>query len=329
MLTREEAADITARFSQQRPSFERVASVVHRQVINLLHKHAVPSVITSRAKSVESLQRTLWRDREKWSIAQFKTALAPPLVDLAGIRILLYRESDVEPARDALFSHFSNILKAKDKRSDDGYSAYHLVITDWCEAADDENRDIRMLPCEIQICTILEHVWNELEHDIKYKQPNGRPDAGQEVLLADLRSELDLCARTARRLIDRTDARARANDEQLVGPHDLRRYLEGRFARQVDGPFEELWDFIAALNDRVSPRVMDDLFGQGRNETQARAIRDGIDLDCAHRDVGVVTVMLLPAFRAADVRDLVGADGAPPLWRFMLRVLNSDAGEMP
>ena len=178
MLTHEQVADIAARFATTRGPYERVAGEVHRRIVNLLQGRLLKSVVTSRAKSAESLRRSLWRDREKWTFGQFDAALAPPLVDLAGVRILLYREADVEPARDAVLAEFPTLTK-KDKRSTDAYSAFHLVIHNWCAEDDGASGPLRFLPCELQICTIVEHLWNELEHDIKYKQPGGRPDEGQ------------------------------------------------------------------------------------------------------------------------------------------------------
>jgi ppGpp synthetase/RelA/SpoT-type nucleotidyltranferase len=326
VLTREQVAEITARFADQRPSFERVAGEVHRLTNNLLHGRALKSVVTSRAKSLESLARTLWRDRDKWSIGDFEAALAPPLADLAGVRVLLYREIDVEPARAALLGEFSP-LKEKDKRSSTGYSAYHLVVQDWCSEDDPEFGPLRRLPCEIQICTIVEHVWNELEHDIVYKQPGGRPDLGQVEMLKSLRAELGLCAGTVERLMTRTDDRARENKEPLEGPRDLRRYLELRLNRRVDGAFDELWDFLSNLLDRLTPKHLDNLFDEGRTLEAARALCERMDPDRAHRDIGLVGIMLLPAFPAADVQEIAGTNPDAPLWKFFLRVVNSTQGD--
>jgi hypothetical protein len=199
------------------------------------------------------------------------------------------------------------------------------VVHEWC-SDDDPASALRRIPCEIQICTIVEHVWNELEHDIKYKQPGGRPDEGQVELLASLRSELGLCARTVQRLMSRTAERSQSNEEQLTGAQDLRRYLEGRLNRRVDGAFDELWKFLSRLVDRVTPRAMDDLFVQGHPEAAAAMVRDRFDQDAAHRDVGLVAVMLLPAFLVEDVRDAIGANPMAPLWKFMLRVVSSESG---
>ena len=69
---------------------------------------------------------------------------------------------------------------------------------------------------------------------------------------------------------------------------------------------------------------MDDLFVQGHPEAAAVTVRDLFDQDAAHRDVGLVAVMLLPAFLVEDVRDAIGANPMAPPWRFMLRVISSE-----
>jgi ppGpp synthetase/RelA/SpoT-type nucleotidyltranferase len=101
VLTRQDIENVAARFREERSQYERVVSEVHTRTVRLLDGRALKSVVTSRAKSVDSLKRSLWRDREEWSPGEFENSLAPPLVDLAGVRVLLYQDLDVEPARDA------------------------------------------------------------------------------------------------------------------------------------------------------------------------------------------------------------------------------------
>jgi hypothetical protein len=146
VLTRQDIENVAARFREERPQYERAVNEVHTRTVRLLDGRALKSVVTSRAKSVDSLKRSLWRDREKWFPEQFEHSLAPPLVDLAGVRVLLYQDSDVEPARDALLEMFPT-LRNKDKRSADAYSAYHLVVHEWCPD-DDPASALRGISCE-------------------------------------------------------------------------------------------------------------------------------------------------------------------------------------
>jgi ppGpp synthetase/RelA/SpoT-type nucleotidyltranferase len=322
VLDREDIAEIVARFDADRVLYESVAGEVHRRTFNLLHNQALRNVVTSRAKSVESLQRTLTRDRERWSRQDFKE-LAPPLTDLAGVRVLLYREEDVGPTKDSLVREFQ-IIKEKDKRSSDGYSAYHIVVHNWRSETEPNPTYIRHLPCEIQICTIVEHVWNELEHDIRYKQPGGRPDANQIELLSSLRAELDLCARTSKRLMQRTEERTRSNNEPITGSHELRRYLEGRLNCRIAGAFDDMFALLSRLLDSITPRSLDSLFEVGQPRAAAEAQQSRTDLDCAHQEVGFVCLMLLPALKPVDVLEVIGEKPAQPLWKFLRRVASEE-----
>jgi ppGpp synthetase/RelA/SpoT-type nucleotidyltranferase len=325
VLDKQDIAEIVARFQQDRLIYERVAGEIHRRAVNLLQGRALKNVVTSRAKSLESLQRTLWRDRSKWTPSSFRD-LAPPLVDLAGVRVMLYREEDVEPTRDALLQAFGSPLSQKDKRSRDAYSGLHLVIHNWCHESDLNFGAHRNVPCEIQICTIVEHVWNELEHDIVYKQPSGRPDDAQKELLWSLRAELELASRTALRLMTRTDERARVNNEVLTGAQELRRYLENRLDGRVDGPFEDLFALLSSLVAEITPRGLDHLFEQGQHRPQGEALQARMDVDGAHAQVGLVWCMLVPAFPSADVLDVVGDAPRVAFLRFVRRVAQESLG---
>jgi ppGpp synthetase/RelA/SpoT-type nucleotidyltranferase len=320
VLAREDVAYIVARYVADRVTYELVTAELHRRVLNLVNNHALKSVITSRAKSADSLQRTLWNDRADWTPDELRS-LSPSLSDLAGVRILLYRDEDVTPAVEAIRREFP-ILREKDKRSRDGYSAYHLVVHEWCTTDDPNHAMVRHVPCEIQICTVVEHVWNELEHDIRYKQPGGAPDDRQIELLDSLRAELDLSAQTAARLMRRTADRIRENSEPFGGPHDLRRYLEARFRQRVDGAFDDLLSFLGRLLIQITPRELDDLFDRGQSKEVSESTRARFDVDGAHGEVGLACVMILPALHRDDVREAVGEQPSKPLWKFLLRVVS-------
>jgi hypothetical protein len=69
-----------------------------------------------------------------------------------------------------------SIDKRKRKPTEFGYSALHSI----CKYSDNregllENRNFRGLWWEVQICSILQHAWNEIEHNIGYKSQSKVP----------------------------------------------------------------------------------------------------------------------------------------------------------
>ncbi len=120
-----------------------------------------------RVKSAESLQAKLARpDRHYvhlWDVT-----------DLLGLRVIVYFEDEVERAADVLDGKLALALEHSiDKRrradaSSFGYRSVHYVCN-----VDEKRADAFGLPrearCEIQVRTMLEHAWAEIEHDLGYK----------------------------------------------------------------------------------------------------------------------------------------------------------------
>jgi len=129
--------------------------------------------VASRVKEEGSIQRKLLRKKKESREGADMTSLH----DLAGVRVLLYFKSDVQEIRDLLRREF-HIVQELDVRKyyphyhqSLGYAARHFVVT----LSDHrrqfaEYRRFRALRCEIQVTTVLEHAWAEVEHDLYYKR---------------------------------------------------------------------------------------------------------------------------------------------------------------
>ena len=79
-----------------------MATIVGRRLSGQLRSAAIPHVPTFRAKDPESLRGKLARDRHKHELASFEREFAPSILDLAGVRIMLYRPADEDPTCDVL-----------------------------------------------------------------------------------------------------------------------------------------------------------------------------------------------------------------------------------
>ncbi len=127
--------------------------------------------VTSRAKDEDSLRSKLERKREQ--------GVQPSdlrLDDLAGVRVLLYFKSDVQRIGDLLRREFhilaeENVEKHYPRCHQSlGYSARHFIVSlDDRRRQFAEYRRFRSLRCEVQVTTVLEHAWAEVEHDLYYK----------------------------------------------------------------------------------------------------------------------------------------------------------------
>jgi ppGpp synthetase/RelA/SpoT-type nucleotidyltranferase len=136
----------------------------------LVDKHILHHSITSRAKTPEKLKEKFSREGK-----DYKDPLKE-ITDLAGVRIITYFTSDVEKLIPIIEEEFQIDWKnSVDKRIYDdpslfGYKSYHYVLTlsqNRCKLP--EYSAFKGMRCEVQIRTILQHAWAEIEHDVIYK----------------------------------------------------------------------------------------------------------------------------------------------------------------
>ena len=104
------------------------------------------------------------------------------ITDLVGIRITTYFENDVDIIKEMLNEEF--IIDNKntiDKRLHDpdrfGYMSVHYILElseKRCNL--NEYKNFKNMKCEVQIRSVLQHTWAEIEHDLGYKSEITIPD---------------------------------------------------------------------------------------------------------------------------------------------------------
>lgn len=123
---------------------------------------------TSRAKEIDSFSKKIEDPKYDNPQEQIK--------DLAGIRIIAYVESDLDRINKIVEDTFDidpdhSLNKADELGIDKvGYKSVHYVATLKKERiALPDFKKFKGLAFEIQIRTILQHAWAEIEHDKNYK----------------------------------------------------------------------------------------------------------------------------------------------------------------
>ncbi len=327
-LCREDVLLICGQYEEVRYHYERLSSAIHAVLASVVERRGLKHMVTHRAKGKGSLDRKLWNNREKFARSDFKDSLSPPLKDLAAARVLLYLAEDVDPVVEDLSRHFSDAghhVELKDQREQGRqYSAYHLQVT--CDGrALADGALVGLSPAtvfEIQVCTLAAHIWNELEHDIIYKQPSGKPDAAQVELLQALHGVLDLGSRTASRLMKHTAGQINKNTTAINGADELRFSLQTRSGGcALRGDFQALFELLSGLIDPLNNAALHDLFLAGRSEGDAKNLLLERDADGNYQDAGCILLQLLPNFSVNTLREFVSSrELPPPLFKFALRV---------
>ena len=122
--------------------------------------------ITHRIKTVKSIKGKLDRKPDRYHSAD-------ELRDILGFRVICYFEEGIDMVAGKIAEAFRvDMTRSKDKRNlidptSFGYLSLHYIIA--LPDSDEYPEELRNLWVEVQIRTLLQHVWAEIEHDIGYK----------------------------------------------------------------------------------------------------------------------------------------------------------------
>jgi ppGpp synthetase/RelA/SpoT-type nucleotidyltranferase len=156
-------------YKDNRSLYESLAHKVE-QIIkeNLDQKAIVYHSVTSRPKSLKSFADKAAKDKYSDPKTQIK--------DMAGVRVITYLESDVQKVASVIQPLFSidsenSVDQSRLLGSDRvGYRSVHYVAElDGARCGLPEYKRYADLPFEIQIRSLLQHAWAEIEHDRNYK----------------------------------------------------------------------------------------------------------------------------------------------------------------
>jgi ppGpp synthetase/RelA/SpoT-type nucleotidyltranferase len=169
---------ITAREGYQKikPSYEQFSEVIKRVIKDALKSLNINvASIEARAKSVESFEvKAVERSLSDPNQPKYKDPLKE-ITDLAGIRIITFYPRTIEDVDNVIKSEF-DVLEKSDKtdtlmqQEKFGYQSVHYLISLKSNRTSlPEYRQFIGFTAEVQVRTILQHAWAEIEHDIQYK----------------------------------------------------------------------------------------------------------------------------------------------------------------
>lgn len=138
-------------------------------VREILKESGIQCTVASRTKERGSLIRKIeGKNDAYWKLGD--------ITDIVGLRIITYFEDDV-PAVCAILE--GNLTIDEENSIDKGaslsvdqfwYRSVHKVVSlSEARAALYENKKFKGLKAEIQVRSVLQHAWAEMEHDIGYK----------------------------------------------------------------------------------------------------------------------------------------------------------------
>jgi ppGpp synthetase/RelA/SpoT-type nucleotidyltranferase len=230
----------------------RVAEICRLEIVEA---NAIRAQVTSRAKSPKSLEGKLRRfaANGKKEFPDIDSVFFQ-IRDLAAVRIATYEQKHEKQVAEELCKRFSGdngqkpTVEIKDKHAEDAslfYRATHCEVFLTGTDLIGIYVNVSGVPCEVQVCSMMAHVWNEIEHDLGYKPLTGELSSLEKGLLENLghlsRSGdgmiSQLLAATDQRLTEQTDSFADVYD--FVAR--VRRWFPGTdFGRHAGPLFEQL-----------------------------------------------------------------------------------------
>ncbi|RYX86970.1 (p)ppGpp synthetase [bacterium] len=143
------------------------------RIINLLTdllstENMVVHQLVGRTKSLESLSKKIDDKNGKYNSVD-------DITDIVGIRIITYLESDINSIAELVEKEFikdeeNSVDKRKLQADRFGYKSLHVVVSLNNDRTNlKEYKRYKDFKCEIQIRSILQHAWAEIEHDLGYK----------------------------------------------------------------------------------------------------------------------------------------------------------------
>jgi putative GTP pyrophosphokinase len=167
---------ILAEYDSSQPLYVDLAGRTEQLIRELLRARQIRvHAITSRPKTRDSL-------RDKLQRSQHAYAKLNEITDLAGVRVIAYFYDDVDKIAKMIEQEFevdqaNSVDKRKTLEPDRfGYVSVHYVVSlSASRRALPEYAHLASGKLEIQIRSVLQHAWAEIEHDLGYKTEKAVP----------------------------------------------------------------------------------------------------------------------------------------------------------
>jgi ppGpp synthetase/RelA/SpoT-type nucleotidyltranferase len=174
------AEEARSQYSREYDRYAKLARHVAAVCSELIEPAGIQATIQYRAKDPVSFHRKLLRylaenNAEKISQIDVPRDALDMMGDLAAVRVATYVEAERGRVVELIRSRFRGTLPdgtihVDSQHKESGYRATHcqvLLPDDLLSAQDVKN--MRDTSAEIQVCSMLAHVWNEIEHNVGYK----------------------------------------------------------------------------------------------------------------------------------------------------------------
>lgn len=183
---------IEARYRRTKDSLQQVLNELYSEIQRILELEGIHVTMRARLKSFESYYRKLIGKLNGTRMSDGNMKVN----DLLGVRVICPFQGDLRNVENALRRDFT-VLEVEHKGRDQsyrefGYDSIHLLL----QVPDRILRGLEIkseeFVCEVQVRTILQEAWAEIEHELVYKAELTPLDEPLKRKLASLKATLTL-----------------------------------------------------------------------------------------------------------------------------------------
>ncbi len=182
--------ELQPQYEQRVVTLEKALHEMQRRVRRCLSRIDVSPTLKFRVKSFESLYEKLLRRSRETPDAQRLL-----ITDILGVRVVCPFMEDLAVVEEAICGAFEvSEIERKGSQlgtTEFGYSSVHLLLPLPDDIRDSFHLDQRHI-CEVQLRTILQDAWAEVEHELVYKAELTPLDSKLRRKLAALNANLTL-----------------------------------------------------------------------------------------------------------------------------------------
>ena len=267
LLTERQIEFLVKSYKREMARYEKAGLLIGDRLRSELRQAGVKHMISSRLKHPDDLAGKLRKKaREKPHIYKWDSLqqdLGSIVTDLAGCRVVVYSADDEHVVGNMVGRFFAQPQRedatARRRRSlDEAYWATHALIHPY---SPDDHTDptIDGTICELQIVTAAAHLFNEIEHDITYKDRDAGLQANdpERQLIDELRGVARIADRLVLELLNLRARRRKEGSQVISTPEELKFVLSDQAGKSIDG--EESSRLLGLLDqclDRVTPAAI-------------------------------------------------------------------------
>lgn len=261
MLTEDQIGRVIDAYRLQMARYEAAARFVEQRLRREFRAAALPVLLSSRAKHPEDLREKLRRRAAdgdpRYELEPLMSDVNKIVTDVAGCRVIVYDPRLEMPAAQVVQRAFVLEHGADEvHRKPSGYRATHLLVP---LVYAEVEASIRNAICEVQITSIASHVFNELEHDIRYKMKGVEPGERVGRNLEDLQHASRLLDRIVEQVHDERAREVDRSKKTISDMETLRFVIEGILERPITGEVAKLFRLLEWSTDPLTVHAIEKL----------------------------------------------------------------------